>query len=316
MIFGVLANLKNGQTKMSHVSKRLHPIHFGMVVIVLMWGLVFVGVKKVLEEMDVIQLVVIRFWIMALIFNVIALSRRSTRPRFSRFDVKTLVFAGILAVPLSQLPVVNGQRFLSPPLASLLMTTSPAWTALLAVFFLGERFRKLQVGGFIVALAGAAVVVLTGTGHDNFVIHNPWGAALTLISPLAWAGFTVVSKPFSVRANPITTLAVSITFGVIALAPLYPHAMEGITSYKLSTWYWLLYLVVGGSVIPYIVWFYALRVLPASKTVAYMYAIPLAALVWSWAILGIVPAVASLLGGLLILVGVVIVQMSKPATIA
>ena len=68
--------------------------------------------------------------------------------------------------------------------------------------------------------------------------------------------------------------------------------------------------------IPYIVWFYALRVLPASKTVAYMYAIPLAALAWSWAILGIVPAVASLLGGLLILVGVVIVQLSKPVKVA
>ena len=125
-----------------------------MVAIVLMWGLVFVGVKKVLEEMDVIQLVVIRFGIMAVMFNVIAIGRRSTRPSFSRSDVKVLVFAGILAVPLSQLPVVNGQRFLSPPLTSLLMTTSPAWTALLAVFFLGERFRKLQVGGFIVALAG------------------------------------------------------------------------------------------------------------------------------------------------------------------
>jgi drug/metabolite transporter (DMT)-like permease len=47
-----------------------------------------------------------------------------------------------------------------------------------------------------------------------------------------------------------------------------------------------------------------------------MYAIPLAALAWSWVILGIVPAVASLLGGLLILVGVVIVQLSKPVKVA
>jgi drug/metabolite transporter (DMT)-like permease len=66
--------------------------------------------------------------------------------------------------------------------------------------------------------------------------------------------------------------------------------------------------------LPYIVWLYALQVLPASKTVVYMYGIPLAALIWSWVILSTVPRAVSILGGVLIIVGVVAIQRSSPST--
>ena len=46
-----------------------------MVLTVALWGLVFVGVARMLREIDVVQLVVIRFGLMSLCFVGIAFSR-------------------------------------------------------------------------------------------------------------------------------------------------------------------------------------------------------------------------------------------------
>lgn len=288
-------------------------VHAAMAVTVTLWGLVFVGVARMLREVDVVQLVVIRFGLMAMVFIAISLSIPSMRPRFARRDWGWLLAAGVLCVPLSQLPIVNAQRYLSPALASTIGNTGPAWTALLAIVVLGERFRRMQLVGFLLALAGASVVIVSGTGDGEFVVRNPWMAALSVVSPLAWAGFTIISKRFTTTAHPLATLATSTTLGMLVMSPLFPHAVGGIAKISPTGWVWLAFLVLGGTVVPYIVWMYALRVLPASTTVAYLYGIPLAALVWAWIILSTVPGILSIFGGLLTIAGVVVIQRWSPA---
>ena len=99
-------------------------------------------------------------------------------------------------------------------------------------------------------------------------------------------------------------------FGSLWMVPLYPHAIAGIDDITASGWAWMAFLVIGGTVVPYLVWWRALGRLPAASTTAYMYAIPIAALWWSWAILGIVPTVVSLLGGAVIIAGVAMIQFA------
>ncbi len=291
-------------------NRRLWVVHAAMVLTVALWGLVFVGVARMLREIDVVQLVVIRFGLMSLCFIGIAFSRPAMRPHFRGREYLWLLAAGVLCVPLSQLPIVNGQRYLSPSLASTIASTSPAWAALLAVVLLGERFRRAQVLGFLIAICGATVVIVTGSGDGQFVVRNPLMAAVSILSPLSWAGFTIISKRFATTAHPLATLAVSTAMGMLTLIPLYPHALQGFARITPSGWAWLILLVLGGTVLPYIIWLYALQVLPASKTVVYMYGIPVAALAWSWLLLGTVPKLVSVLGGVFIVLGVVVIQRS------
>ena len=59
--------------------------------------------------------------------------------RMTRKDWGLAWLAGLLAVPLSQLPIVSSQNFLDPTLASLIVTTSPATAAILGPILLNER---------------------------------------------------------------------------------------------------------------------------------------------------------------------------------
>ncbi|MGI9642613.1 MAG: DMT family transporter, partial [Acidimicrobiia bacterium] len=278
--------------------------------VVLIWGGVFVAVAKLLRHVDAVQLVTIRFALTSLAFLGIFVLIPELRPRLSRKELGVLFVAGALAVPGAQLPVVQGQNYLSPALVSVFITLSPVWAAVISAAWLKERFTPLQVTGFVVAFGGSVIVILTGTGNGELTVENPWGAALALLTPICWATYTVMSKPLSTQHPPITAIGVAVIAGTLVMAPLYPHSAAALGDIPLSGWLWFVYLLFGGTIITYWIWYKALAVMPASKTAAYMYGVPFAALLWSWLILDTVPSGVALLGGGVLIVGVVMTQWS------
>ncbi len=285
-------------------------VHPALISVVLMWGGVFIAIAKLLPVMDSTQLVTIRFVAISMAFIAIFLAVPSLRPRLSRREFAVLLVAGALAVPGAQLPVVQAPRYLSPALVSVFITLSPVCAALIARVFLKERFSPLQLAGFAVAFGGSVIVILTGTGTSDLTVDNPWGAALALITPFCWAAYTVMSKPLAVRYPPLTAIGLAMIAGTLVMAPLYPRAYSAVDDISFSGWLWVMYLVLAGTLITYWIWYKALAHMPASRTAAYLYGVPLAALAWSWAVLDDIPQGAALLGGVVLIIGVVMTQWS------
>lgn len=279
-----------------------------------MWGGVFVAIAKLLPVMDAAQLVVIRFVVISVAFLVIFAVVPALRPRLTRRELGILVVAGALAVPGAQLPVVQGQNYLSPATVAVFITLSPACAALISAVWLKERFRPVQIIGFVVAFGGSGIVILTGTGDTELTVDNPWGAALVLVTPFCWAAYTVMSKPLSVRYPPLTAIGVAIIAGTVVMAPLYPHASAAVDDVSVEGWFWVFYMMLAGTILTYWIWYRALAHMPASQTAAYMYGVPLAALVWSWLVLDEVPGGLAVLGGAVLIAGVVMTQWPARST--
>lgn len=285
-------------------------LHLSLAATACMWGMVFVAIAKIRPYVDSIQLTTIRFTLIGLVFVVLMAARTETRPKLERSDLPRLFLVGVVAVPITQIPIVYGQKFLSPPLVSVIVSTAPAWTAVFAVMLLSERFRARQILGFLIALSGASVVILAGSGDAEITVDDPLSATLTLATPIGWALYTVMSKPMSGRFPPITGVGIVLVAGMITMIPLMPYAATGLDDLPASGWGWMIYLVLGGTVVPYMLWFRALATLSASQTSAYMFAVPFAALGASWWLLDIVPEEIALLGGGLIIVGVAMTQIA------
>jgi len=281
--------------------------------VILMWGGVFIATAKLLPSMDSLQMVTVRFIMISIAFLAMFAAVPRLRPRMTKRQLGILLIAGALAVPGAQLPVVQGQVYLSPPLVAVFLTLSPACAALISRVWLKERFGRLQVAGFVVAFGGSLIVILTGTGAGGLTVDNPWGAALVLVSPLCWAGYTVMSKPLATLYPPMTAVGVGVIAGTAVMFPLYPHAWSAVDDVSASGWLWLLYLVFAGTIVTYWIWYKALAQMPASKTAAYMYGVPLSALLWSWVVLDTVPNGMALLGGAVVIVGVLMTQWSGSA---
>jgi drug/metabolite transporter (DMT)-like permease len=278
------------------------------------WGAVFIANHELLAVLAPVDIIVLRFGMAAPAFILMLVLRPSSRPRLSRSDRWMVVLGGLVVVPGSQMLAATGQQYLSPSMSGLLVTTTPAFAALLAYRFLGERLIPRQALGVAVALFGASTIVLfaTGVGTD-LVVRSPLGASLFLLSQLLWAAYTVLTRRNAQRHDPIGLVAITFLTGMLWLLPWAPRAVRRAAELTPELWGWLLVLVIAGTLVPHVVWFMALRHLPANSTAVAMYLVPLYAAVLSATILGERITPAGALGGLLVLTGVALSQAPRPA---
>ena len=126
------------------------------------------------------------------------------------------------------------------------MTFSPAIAAVLVVRT--ERLSPKQVAGFALALGGVAVIVILGAGTGaELEASDPLKASVALLTPIAWALYTLISKPLAARHGSVGPVAVAMLIGSVTLIPLLPHALQPVDDLTGTQWVWLAYLVVGGT---------------------------------------------------------------------
>jgi drug/metabolite transporter (DMT)-like permease len=203
---------------------------------------------------------------------------------------------------------VYGQQYISAGLAGLIASSSPALISAFSALLLGERFRPNRVLGLLMALVGVAVIVSRGDGGVLGV--QDWrAAAVAVLTPLGWSAYTVLQQPLVTRHPPLGVVGTSMMVGSLTLLPLLPHAVADVAVLDAGQWLWLLFLGVGTTVVPYIIWFSALRWLSAGRLGMYMYLVPLTALGWSAALLGQLPSLISMVGGAAILAGVLLTRL-------
>lgn len=236
---------------------------------------------------------------------------KKTRPKIPREKFSRLVLLAAIGIPGSQLPAIHSQNYLSPSLASVLVTTSPAWAAVLSGWILRERLRGIQIAGFTIAFAGAAIVITFGSGSGALSVDNPWGAALCLLAPFTWAVFNVLYKREFGNLDPFSTIGVCLIIGSFVMIPFYSSAAGSLGEFSGSQWVWMIYTAIGGTVLAYYLWYWALQRLEANKTMSYNYAVPISALLWSWLVMGILPSSLSILGGVILVGGVYLTQTQR-----
>lgn len=277
-----------------------------------LWGLVFVAVRHLLDVVSTFQMVTIRYSLIVLAFGTTLLAFRGTRPSIPRGRWRLVVYAGFMGVPAAQFGIVYAQNFLAPALAAVFITLAPAITAILAPVLVNESVSRRQALGFTVAFAGTVVVIVVGAGTEaSFSISNIAGAAVGLVTPVAWALYTLALKQMSDAHSTFGAVGITLIVGSIFLIPLAPTAVDGASHMASDDWAWMAYLAVGGTFITYLIWYWSLKYLSASETAAYLYLVPVFALIWSILILGDTPHPGALAGGVVVLAGVALTQTAN-----
>lgn len=279
-----------------------------MTSVTIAWGAAFVGIKVLLESLSFTDLTLLRFAFSSLILLFLLPWYRPAERIRSR-DWWLLVLLGALGVGGYHLSLNFGEKTVSAGVASLIVSTVPVMVAILAPFFLRERISGRKAAGIGLALAGVFVLIVRGTPGVEFSVGSLLGAAITALAPLSWAFNTVLSRPLAQRlgATPLTILM--ILAGSALLIPLVrTSTFRAMASMSSAEWFWLAYLVIPCTVGGYLVWFWALRQLDATRTATFVYLVPLWGLVWAFFLLEEALTLWVGLGGLFVLGGIWLVQ--------
>ena len=265
--------------------------------VVLIGGGNFLGVKYTVQELDPFWGAGIRFLAAAAILFLIARVRRLHLPRGPALT-GALVY-GVLAFFAAYALAYYAIQRLTPGIAAVIMASVPLVTLFLATVQRLEAFRWRGLAGAVAAIGGIAVIA-GGGGGDG--LHTPsLLAALGMAVCAAESGLVLKRFPGS---HPVTTNVVAMAFGAVLLLVMSALSGESLVApNQTDTWVALVYLVVIGSVVLFILYVIGLNRWTASG-MSYMFVLtPIVAVLLSAWLLDERVTLAFLIGGVLVLAG-------------
>jgi drug/metabolite transporter (DMT)-like permease len=277
---------------------------------VIVWGASFIATKLALRDLSPVTVVWMRFAIGVVILG----AATKMRKQFSlpeKKDWKYLGLLGFLGITFHQWLQSTGLQTVQASTTAWIVASTPIFIAFLSWLFLHERINRLQVSGIVLAMIGVLLVVSRGNLRELFVgKFGTIGDLLILISAPNWAVFSILSIR-GLRKFP----AAQMMFYVMAIGWLFTSILfftgPGIGEIAHLSWSGAMgvgFLGVFCSGLAYIAWYDGLQSLPTSRIGAFLYIEPLVAVLVAWAILSESLVPITLMGGLVILLGVRLVQ--------
>lgn len=275
-------------------------------------GAVLIGLAPIFVRWTDVGYTACGFWRAALSVPVLALVLGLHRGRagFSVSGIAPLLLAGLFFA--GDLGIWHQSiRLTSVANATLMANLAPVFVALAAFLLFGERFRPAFVGGLVLALAGAAVLVSSslqpGAGSalgDSFgIVAAMFYAAYLLSVSRARSRFGAVEL---MLWTSVATAAALLPASLLLGERLLPQSAQG---WSVLFGLALLSHVLGQGLIAW-----ALAHLPATFSAVGLLVQPLAAAVFAWVLLGESFGPLQALGGAVVLAGIVICRlaMAKP----
>jgi len=284
--------------------------HFYAIFTILVWGSCFVLTKEMLTTYTAIQIIPLR---MALAYVTLWVLRPKTL-KLPRKDELMFILIGVTGGSLYFFLQNTALSYTYAANVSILVALAPILTVILAQLFSrsGERLGKYVYIGAVIAIVGVVLVVLNG----QLTFHlNPLGDFIALGAAFMWALYSILIKKYTEQYdNFLVTRRVMlwafltsvplmlVTDGMPDLRPLFT------TPRILLSW---LFLGVFGNAVCFAIWNVAFKRLGVVITNNYLYASPFVTLVVGYLLLDEQITVMSVIGAVLITVGV-IVALKKP----
>ena len=274
-----------------------------MLVLGLVWGSSFILIKKSLIAFSSNEVGLLRIGISALAFLPVALSSfKKITPK----DIKLLLLVGLAGSGIPSFLFPLAQTQISSSVAGLLNSLTPLFTLILGIFFFGNGFKWTKVGGVLIGLVGAALLILFGSSIGNDPVS--WFSLFAVLATICYAISVNTVGTYLQHLKPITTSATSfLMIGIPAL--VYIAFFSDIPNTVLTDehgWQSLGYvsiLALVGTVLSTIIFYQLVRISNALFASMIAYVIPIVALGWG-ALDGEMISFYHLIGMGLILMGV------------
>ncbi len=252
-------------------------IYGALALLILIWGTTWAAIRVGLEGLPPFTGVAIRFAIAAAV--LLAVARLAGWPLGSGRRAWFLWIVNATgSFSISYGVVYWAEQWVPSGLAAVLFSTFPLFVALMAHFWLpGERLRLVSLGGILLGFAGVVTIFsedLTSLAGSQ----TRTAATVFLISPLVSALANVLIKRWGAGFHPVSLTAVpmAMTAGIMgALAALVERG-RGISLDAASTAA-LLYLAICGTAVTFLLYFWLLDRLPATRLSLITYGVPIVA---------------------------------------
>ena len=274
------------------------------VAVCVIWGSTYLGIRVALEGFPPFLLGAVRFVAAGGVLYAVARSRGEPAP--GRAQWASAFLTGSLLFVVGNGLINLAEKSVGSGLAALLVATMPLWASVFARLF-GTRASPREVAGVALGLAGVAILNLGGD-----LRASPTGALCCLLAPMGWALGSIAGRRLPMAPGVLMRTASQMLGGGVALAVVGMAAGERMAGVPpLRSVAAALYLLTFGSLVGFSAYSYLLAHTRTAVATSYAYVNPVIAVVLGMAFAHERFGAASLLGGLVVLVAVILVVAGR-----
>lgn len=240
------------------------------------WGIQPLFIKLAVREITPVSLTVVRFVLISATIFLIMRWRHRTPLLPPLSALFPLFCMGVCGVAVNNVAQFTGLQYSTVGNATLIASTTPAVTALLAVLFLRERLLPIQWLGIVISLLGVLVLISKGSLAILLRISFNYGDLLFFFAQLGWAAYMLIGFRVMHHLSALGTTAWAGVFGTLTTlvyglitdelhyAPLSPAGMA-----------YMAYIIWMGGVCAMVFWNLGVKMVGASLAAVFLNIMPL-----------------------------------------
>ncbi|MDF1762919.1 MAG: DMT family transporter [Oleibacter sp.] len=288
---------------------------FAYIMVVFIWSTTPIAIQFSQSGLDYFTSLSVRIWCSAVLSLLVLLMLRQPL-MLSRRALQSYL-AGSLGIYAAMMSVYWGAAYLPSGLISVIYALAPLLSGAAAWWLLGEReLTPVRIVALVVALIGLTVVVSSRLTVDEMAWKGVLGS---VVSVFCFAMSAVWVKHANAGLHPMVqtsgTLLVSSIFYLLTLPFVgVPEVAEILLSFEalpIETLVSLSYLIVFGSLIAFMLYFYILTYLPTSRVTLITLIAPVLAIIWGYVLKDERLQQSTLYGAAILLAGLAMYQWHK-----
>lgn len=172
-------------------------------------------------------------------------------------------------------------RYGSPIDVSIIMTTPPLFVIIFGVLFLHRRLSAQGIIGSLIALGGAAMIILSESGSGQHAADSLKGNLIALASAACYAFYLIIIEGPSHKYSTVTLMRWVFGCAAIVAIPLYfslPEAPLFIHP-QTAPVLWTLFIIAGPTFAAYLLVTPAIKMIGSKMVSMYQYLVPVVATV-------------------------------------
>ncbi len=273
-----------------------------LVTVYILWGSTYLGIRVAVQTIPPLLMAGSRYIIAgAILAAAMLIWDRTLLRKMTWPEWRSLLITAALLLLGGNGVLCYAEQTLPSGIAALIVATVPIVMVLVNAIFTRVAIPTGAIVGLILGSLG--IVALVGI-HAGAIPIVP--ALLTFFASVSWAIGSVLGRiNKDIRTNPILPALEMFSGGVmLSLTGLVTgeHVnFAGITTASILGWLWL---IVGGAIIGYTAYVYAVRKLPTNVVSTYAYANPIVAVALGAFFLGEPVTINVIVGGAIIVLGI------------
>ena len=240
----------------------------------LFWSGVFPAIRIVLESLGLFTSVFLRFSAAALILLALLWGREGRLRRLAPREAVLVIGLGLLGIAVYNSLFTAGLSLVEASRAALIVPTTPAFTALFAAWLLNERLGRARVAGITLSVMGALWVLCRGDLRTITNFQLGLGELILVLCIFIWSAYTILGRVALSTLSPLALTAYVMAAG--ALPTVVPAWFEhaSLAEVTARSWAALAYLVVFGTVIPFLWFSEGVKALGAARAAQFISLVP------------------------------------------